>query len=190
VSRPSLRDKIVEAALDRFQAQGFSGCSVQDITDAAGVPKGSFYNHFKTKESLALAVLDRYQEGTRMGMLFEGTGSPLTRLRGHFDYLAQKMCECSFHHGCVIEKFGADMSEDYPDMRQALCQGMENWTAAITAVLRQAQAEGELSANKDSDVLARFIINAWQGATARQAVVRNRVPLDDFFRVTFDTLLS
>jgi len=40
VARPSLREKIVDAALDRFHAQGFSACSVQDITDAAGAPKG------------------------------------------------------------------------------------------------------------------------------------------------------
>ncbi len=49
-----VREKIVSAAIDRFHALGFSACGVQEIVDKAGVPKGSFYNYFKTKELLAL----------------------------------------------------------------------------------------------------------------------------------------
>jgi hypothetical protein len=53
----TVRDRIVEAALDRFHTLGFNGCGVQDIVDKAGIPKGSFYNYFKAKELLAVEVL-------------------------------------------------------------------------------------------------------------------------------------
>jgi AcrR family transcriptional regulator len=66
-----VRGKLVEAGLETLHAKGFNGCSVQDITEAAGVPKGSFFNHFKTKEALALEVLGPYGESSRIDMLFE-----------------------------------------------------------------------------------------------------------------------
>ena len=90
MARPSLREKIVEAALDRFHAQGFNACSVQDITEAAGAPKGSFYNHFKTKELLALAALDRYLAESHVEILFEAGVAPRERLRRHFGFLANR----------------------------------------------------------------------------------------------------
>ena len=54
MARPSLREKLASSAVETLHASGFNGCSIQDITDAAGVPKGSFFNHFENKEALAI----------------------------------------------------------------------------------------------------------------------------------------
>jgi len=61
MAKSNIRDKLVAAGLELFHTKGYNACGVSDITDAAEVPKGSFYNHFKSKELLALAVLDLYQ---------------------------------------------------------------------------------------------------------------------------------
>jgi TetR/AcrR family transcriptional regulator, transcriptional repressor for nem operon len=61
--RPSTRNAILEAGMKLFNERGFSACSVQDITDAADVPKGSFYNHFKSKEALAAELVTEYGKG-------------------------------------------------------------------------------------------------------------------------------
>ena len=53
MAKPSARDRILDAAVQTLHERGFNGCGVQDITDAAGVPKGSFYSHFDSKEALA-----------------------------------------------------------------------------------------------------------------------------------------
>ncbi len=57
VPRQSVRPQLVEAALEQFHSRGFHNCSVDDITRAAGVPKGSFYNHFASKDALAVEAL-------------------------------------------------------------------------------------------------------------------------------------
>lgn len=189
MARASLRDNIVNAALERFHAQGFNGCSVQDITDAAGAPKGSFYNHFKTKELLALEALDRYRRNSRLEMLFEGDTPPLQRLRTHFEFLAGRQEGWGFERGCLIGDFGADMSDAYPAMREALADTMLGWSAEVAAVLRQAHAAGDLPNNKDPYLLARFLVNAWQGAVIRSRLVKGRAPLDDFLAVAFQVLL-
>src|SRR5580692_686039 len=79
MARPSLREKLASSAVDTLHTLGFKGCSIQDITEAAGVPKGSFFNHFENKEDLAIDALRRYLEGTRSEMLFDESVAPLKR---------------------------------------------------------------------------------------------------------------
>lgn len=66
MSRRSVREEIVNAAVEQFHARGFNAAGVKDITDSAGVPKGSFYNHFVSKEALAVVALERYGESRRL----------------------------------------------------------------------------------------------------------------------------
>ena len=69
MARQSMRDEIVAAALEQFHIRGYHGAGVKDITDAAGVPKGSFYNHFDSKEALAVVALQQYGEGRQIHQL-------------------------------------------------------------------------------------------------------------------------
>jgi AcrR family transcriptional regulator len=57
-STKDVRERLLEAGVATFRQRGFNGCSVQDITEAAGVPKGSFYNHFESKEDLFEAAVE------------------------------------------------------------------------------------------------------------------------------------
>ena len=188
--RPSVRGKLLETALERFQAQGFNGCGVQDITDAAGVPKGSFYNHFKSKEALALEVLDLYGQGNRSDLLSDGEKAPVARLRTHFEFLADRFEGWEFTKGCLLGNFATEMSDTNPAMRVAMADAFERWAAAVAAVLRQAQAQGEIDRRHDPDTLARFVIYAWEGALIGAKVGKTRGPIDAFFLVAFDTLLA
>ena len=60
MGRPSAREGIVQAGLKCLVEKGFNAVGVQDITDTAGVPKGSFYNHFVSKEALGVEIVERY----------------------------------------------------------------------------------------------------------------------------------
>lgn len=188
--RPSARGKIVDAALDTFHACGFNGCSIQDIVDAAGVPKGSFFNHFKGKDLLALEVLQRYGEGNRMDLLFDQAKPPLERLRDHFEFLAQSYEQWGYERGCLLGNFATEMSAAHPDMRAALKGMFEAWCGAVASIIREAQLRREVDPARDADVLAHFIVNAWEGVAMRLKVVRQRHPVDEFFEVCFRLILA
>ena len=188
--KPSVRGKLLETALERFQAQGFNGCGVQDITDAAGVPKGSFYNHFKSKEALAVEVLDRYGQGNRFDLLNDETRAPLDRLRTHFEFMAERLEGWAFTRGCLLGNFASETADTSPAMRDAMAGAFDRWSATVTQVLRQAQAQGDIDPRQDPDRLARFLIQAWEGAITGAKVRKTRGPLDDFFAVSFGTLLA
>jgi AcrR family transcriptional regulator len=90
MARLSVREKIVAAAAERFHALGYNACGVQEIVDAAGVPKGSFYNYFKAKELLAREVLNNYWVDAGLDILADKSTAPLARLRRHFHHIASR----------------------------------------------------------------------------------------------------
>ncbi len=190
MGRPSVRGKLVDAACETLQAQGFNGCSIQNITDAAGVPKGSFFNHFKSKELLALEALDMYAANSRIDLLHEEGKAPLQRLRQHFEFLAERFVGWGHSRGCLLANFGAEMSDTHPAMREALASVFEAWSARVAGVLSEAQALGQVDPRHDAQELGRFVVNAWEGALIRAKVLKSRAPLDDFFEVCFRILLK
>ena len=88
----SVREEIVESALVEFHRRGFTACSVEDITRAAGVPKGSFYNHFKSKEDLGAEVVRRYAAASAWRAQPEPGRSPLEQLRAAFMAPRRRRC--------------------------------------------------------------------------------------------------
>jgi TetR/AcrR family transcriptional regulator, transcriptional repressor for nem operon len=190
MARPSLREKLASSAVDTLHTHGFKGCSIQDITEAAGVPKGSFFNHFENKEDLAIDALRRYLENVRAEMLIDESVPPLQRLKNHFSYLSERLVSLGYGRGCMLGLFAAEMSTDYPKMREELRSIFANWCSAVESVLREAQAKGEVDPRNDPGEMARFLVNAWQGATIRLKITQSREPIDDFLNTAFKVLLK
>lgn len=186
----STREKIVSAAADRFHALGYSACGVQEIVDAAGVPKGSFYNYFKAKELLAVEVLGTYWEGVRIDMLADKSVVPLERIRGHFEHIASLYARFGYERGCLIGKFVQELSETTPRIRQDVVSEVVRWIGFLASTIREGQADGSIASELDADKIARFLINSWGGAAAGMKIVKSRAPLDDFFSTTFSLLLQ
>lgn len=187
--RPSAKEKILSSAVDTLHARGFNGASVSDIMDAASVAKGSFFNHYATKEALALEVLERYGNNSRMEMLFDKSKLPLERLRGHFVYLADSYEAFGFERGCLLGNFASEMSAAHPPVRDLLKSMFAFWCGAVTDILREAAEQGQIDRSIDADRLGNFIVNAWEGVALRMKVVRNRTPANDFMALCFDDLL-
>ena len=190
---PSVRGKLIEGALQTFHARGFNGCSVQDIVDAAGVPKGSFYNHFKTKESLALKAIALYEAGNGAEILEDETRAPLARVRAHFEFLASRLEKLDYRRGCLLGTLSAELSDtkENEELRDALAGALKSWSrgdrrGALGAGTGHRRAS---SAKRDPARLSRFLLNSWQGAVARSKLSRAGKPLAEFFAVAFEELL-
>src|SRR5277367_507978 len=85
MARSNVKEQLIQAGLKTLIDKGFNGVGVQEITEQAGVPKGSFYNHFESKEALGAEVVERYgMNSTRRAVLLDKTVPPVERLRTHF----------------------------------------------------------------------------------------------------------
>jgi TetR/AcrR family transcriptional repressor of nem operon len=192
VARPSLREQLLSAGLDTFHRRGFNATSVQDITDAAGAPKGSFYNHFESKEALAVEAVRRYRERgrLRLAILQETKLPPLRRLRKYFESSVEMIVEAEFKSGCLLGNFATEMSSQSQMVRDEVAESFDQWCEEIAKVIGEAQKAGAVSANVAPKALAEFVIHSWEGALLRAKVEKDRAPLDLFLKLTFSKILA
>lgn len=190
--RPSLRDQLLAAGLETFHLRGFNATSVQDITDAAGAPKGSFYNHFESKEALAAEAVREYVERGKANreILRDVRVPPLRRLRRYFETLSQLVVKAGFSPGCLLGNFGAELAAQSPLVSRRVREAFAAWCEVIAQVIGEAQKAGEIPANLSPRSLAEFIIDAWEGAVLRAKLAKDGAPLDVFLKVTFSKILA
>ena len=101
--------------------KGFNAVGVQDITDTAGVPKGSFYNHFESKEALGVEIVERYGANqTRREILTDPSVPPLQRLRRHFDRISALFAESHFKRNRILGGFSAELANQSETIRESL----------------------------------------------------------------------
>jgi TetR/AcrR family transcriptional repressor of nem operon len=190
VAQRNLREQLIDGASDVLFAQGFHAASVNDIVAAAGVPKGSFYNHFESKEALALEVTRRYASSYQVAQLPHGEAPPLTRLRTHFERVIERTVARGIQLGCLLGNFSTELAGHSSPISEYVSASFDAWSAAVTATLEQAQAARELDPALDAPALGRYIVDSYEGAVARAKVSGERAPLDGFLAVTFDVLLA
>jgi len=190
VAKLSVREKIVAAAAERFHTLGYNACGVQEIVDAAGVPKGSFYNYFKAKELLAREVVSNYWADAALDILADESIRPLERLRRHFEHIASRYKKFGFENGCLVTKFMHEVSDSTPLLRADLRREVARWTTLIAEAIREGQADRTISNSIDAKTTARFLIESWGGVTGAMKLAASRAPIDDFFSVVFGTLLQ
>jgi len=192
MSSLNVRERLLEAGVRTFSTSGFNGCSVKDITDAAGVPKGSFYNHFESKEALGAAALAHYwSDGAsdRLNILSDADGSPCQRLRRYFEQAAADMAEIDFTCGCLIGNMAAELSDHSPLIADQIAAIFAGWSRRVSACIQEAQAAGEITPKSDPELLAAFVVNAWEGALLRARLEKTDRPLCQFIDVLFTQLL-
>jgi TetR/AcrR family transcriptional repressor of nem operon len=190
--RPSVKEEIVQAAVETLHSRGFNATGVQDITDAAGVPKGSFYNHFESKEALGIEALERYWQGAlnSVQMLRDDSIPPVVRLKSYFRRLSELARKLKYRPGCMIGNLSIEMSDQSAAMRERLATILAKWTRAIEDCVKQAQANGTMRRDLEAKAIAGFLLNSWEGAVLRAKVDRSDAPFAQFEKIVFTSLAS
>jgi TetR/AcrR family transcriptional regulator, transcriptional repressor for nem operon len=188
--RPSTRERILAAGRDLIHRNGFSASGVAEITAAAGVPKGSFYNHYESKEAFGRAALDSYwQLGTEAFVPLRGKGPARKRVRAHFAAVDALVRPDDYAAGCMLGNFAIEAGPLSNELRDRAAALFESWTSGLAACLREGQADRSISAAVPPETLARFLIAAWQGAVQRAKVERNS-RATAAFHATLDAILA
>ena len=186
------KNAIIEAAAPLILRQGFHRTGLKEILDAAGVPKGSFYFYFKSKEDFGLALIDHYfgSLAERARLDAQNPDEPaLARLRRAFENLRDMRAGQGCEGGCPLGNLAQEMSDMSPVMREHLQRALDAVAANIASLLRTGVARGELPADLDPDRTAGFILDAWEGALLRMKTEKSVAPLDRFIQFVFDKIL-
>ena len=193
MSKPSLREDILNAGLEVMFRSGYQGASVRDICAAAGAPQGSFTNHFRSKEAFAQEVLDRYfahTKGLVKDALEDKSLTPCQRLRRYLDIISGRLEGAKWNCGCLIGDFSLETSSHSKLLRQRLEQIFQEWRTPFANCIAEAQAAGEIDPQFDPIDLAEFLLASWEGAILRMKVERGPAALDRFKKIIFKTVFK
>jgi len=141
MARTSNREKILASGLEVVHAHGFAGASVRDIVQAAGVPQGSFTNHFGSKEAFGLEIIDLYCRKSRdivEATLLNGALPPLARLADFIDRGKETLACNEMSEGCLLGNLAAEASHDSDRIRERLAAAFEDIRTSIAICLQAA----------------------------------------------------
>jgi TetR/AcrR family transcriptional repressor of nem operon len=187
------REKILEVGAQAIADKSFNSCGLSEILRRAGVPKGSFYHYFGSKEDFGIALIEKasaeYVELLRP-IIGDRRRSPLQRLRAVFELSREECMAKGAARQCLIPKLALETSQLSEPVHAAVKCAYEQWSALLARVVREAQAAGEIGRKHDPDRLANVLVMLWEGATIRMQIDRSLQPVDDFLAFVFDSLLA
>ncbi|MEV7141244.1 TetR/AcrR family transcriptional regulator [Streptomyces tauricus] len=162
------RAKILSAARSLIELRGYSALGVAEICKAAGVPKGSFYYFFESKEALALAVIDEHWTGQRntWERILSSGAAPLDRLRLLFEETEAGQLagqeSCGSVSGCLFGNLTLEMSNQTESVRARLQEIFEAQVAMVDSVIAEALERQEVSVT-DTREAARSVVAQLEG---------------------------
>lgn len=166
-----------------MELKGYNGTGIKDVVDAAGVPKGSFYSYFDSKEAFAIEAIEKVacDAAQEMGrLLLSGDKPAKERLAEFFQASSGQYCQEEFKIGCFLGNMCQEMAASSERIGRTVEIALQDITQTIQKALEQAQRDGDLDTSFNPALLAAFLFNAWEGALMRMKSSSSREPLDVF----------
>ncbi|MBU0991178.1 MAG: TetR/AcrR family transcriptional regulator [Proteobacteria bacterium] len=192
-TKSGTKEKILIAAATLIYHKGFNHTGIQEILNNAGVPKGSFYFHFTSKEDLGIQLIDYYGElflPTFLEYLNGKEGTPVKRMRQMFNAFSMQFANNRFAGGCPIGNLSQEMGDLSENFREKLKASILGLRQLFAAFLEQAKDKSELPKNIDIAETADFIFSSWEGAILQMKVMKSTQPLQIFEKMVFEKLLK
>lgn len=193
MTRHNTKLKILEHAGRLVRLKGFNHTGIQEILESAGVPKGSFYFYFRSKDDLGLALINYYAEliAQKANSLFDkAEGSPLEKLLKFFQGMRELFEQDEWRGGCPIGNLSQEMSLLNDTFRSNLQRVFSAMQLKIRDYIEQGQAQGDIDPRFDPNNMAQFILDSWEGALLRMKVEQSIQPLLIFEMMIFGHLLT
>ncbi|MBD8257768.1 TetR/AcrR family transcriptional regulator [Pseudomonas fluorescens] len=166
-SNLDMRQHIIDVAKTLMTHKGYTAVGLMEVLTTAGVPKGSFYHYFRSKEEFGQALLEEYfQEYIgRVDIVMAAQGTGAERLIGYLSYWAKTQAFDHPEEKCLVVKLGAEVCDLSEDMRSVLEAGTALIIQRITRCIEQGMADGSITSTQNAETLAESLYQLWLGAS-------------------------
>jgi len=192
-TRTDTRNALVWCGTELLTERGFQITGIDEVLKRVGVPKGSFYHYFKSKDHFGHAVIDNYEAyyAKKMDRIFgDSSQSPLQRLVSFTVNAKNGMVKFDFKRGCLIGNLSQELAALDTQFRERLEGVLVSWEKRVAECLSEAIDIGELAPGQDPQALSRFFWVGWEGAILRSKLMRSLEPIDQFTSIFFRSVLK
>ena len=189
--KQDIKALILEKGAEIIHRKGYNHTGIQEILNAANVPKGSFYNYFKSKEDFGLQVIDYFTahyNQMALRTLEDASVAPLDRihrfLTEFINYFRSQGCA----GGCPIGNLAQEMGDLSSKFSLKLKASIDLMVEAYTRVLAEAQQAGDISESLDVKEAAYFIVASWHGAIIQMKLTKDLAPLETHRKFIFSNI--
>jgi len=187
----NVKERILQKGAEIIHQKGYNHTGIQEILDAAKVPKGSFYNYFSSKEDFGLQVIDYFVahfDGIAREILENHSFPPLERVRKILDHFIDFFKMKQYKLGCPIGNLAQEMGDLSAPFQKKLKGAVDAMAGHYIRVLSEAQSKGDLPQGLDVRQTAFFLVTSWHGALIRMKIERNPEPLEDHKNFFFNRI--
>jgi TetR/AcrR family transcriptional repressor of nem operon len=181
IQNTDMRQHILDTAKPIILGKGFSAVGLNELLNAAEVPKGSFYHYFKSKEYFGEALLDSYFEAylVRLEILLSAEGmNGAERLMSYWQRWLETQCGDDAETKCMVVKLGGEVSDLSEPMRLALQRGTNHIISRLADGIEEGIADGSLPNDLVAADTALVLYNQWLGATVLTKIWHDKSALE------------
>ncbi len=183
----TVRDTILASGQRIMGAKGFSAVGLNEVLAAAGVPKGSFYHYFASKEAFGEALLEDYFSAylADMDRIFRQPGqTKAEQLAAYFRAWQDSQSFEDCQGKCLAVKLGAEVADLSEPMRAALQRGTTGITDRLARAIAAGLADGSVATREAPEAVARSVYQLWLGTSIMVKIARTTGPFDDAVALT------
>ena len=192
-TKENTKVQLLEAGIDIMIEKGYNNTGIMEVLQKTGVPKGSFYYYFDSKEEFGLQIINYFNDVyilKKRAPLEDKTVSPIQRLRTYCEELRRQLEQNECRKGCLVENLSQEMADQNEVFRNRLKEIGDESQAVFAACIKEGQDLGEIRTCYDSKDLAEFFNCSMKGAIGRAKILKNSEPLKIFTRLMFDCFLK
>ena len=191
-TKESTKVQLLEAGTEIMLEKGYNNTGIMEVLQSTGVPKGSFYYYFDSKEDFGLQIINHHDATytERLKVLLDETKSPVSLLRSFCEDNMRNFEQNACRKGCLIGNLSQEMADQSEVFRNRLQEVMLSQRNIFATCIENAQQKGEISQKIDANALAEFFQCGWSGAVMRAKTMKVVEPMKVFISLMFDHVLK
>jgi TetR/AcrR family transcriptional repressor of nem operon len=182
------RDSLISVGEELFISNSFNSVGLNDILKHAGIPKGSFYHYFESKEDFALQVVEQYHKASHAALeelLQDASLDAYQQLKTFFENNVEHFCDVGYCQGCLMANLSQEVADVNERMRCKISMLSTEMVDKVSEGLQRLQNnELNLGHLKPCEA-AQVVMNSWMGAVMKMKLEKSREPLDVFMKFFF-----
>ena len=184
---------LLQVGMEMMMEKGYTNTGIQEVLTTLGVPKGSFYHYFESKENYGVEIIhffDQDYSARLMRTMRNPQKTPLERLRAYCEESKAMFAAQECRKGCLIGNLSQEMSDQSEVLRKELSIVISKWRDMIAECIAEGQKAGQITTKASAHDLAEFFSAVWGGAVMRAKTVKTTEPMDIVLNVLFEGVLK